>query len=320
FWEMMQEYAKWYWKPLFFIGLGLGLLTKGPITALLALPPIVFWVLFHGKAVTTLKRMPLLFGAILTLGIALPWYAAAERNTPGFLDYFFIGEHFKRFFDSEWAGDKYGFPKSQPLGAIWWFLIVFALPWILFVLGKLWKEHKRIRKNEWVLFLVFWLLWTPLFFTFSKSLIHPYIMPVTTPIALLATYWFSTLKRKGIVVKTTLSLTFLVSIVVLMATHLGYTAYYAPTDKYLIQEHTWHGDVIYHLHSKSYSSQFYSKGRIRSVPLSDLNEKIHNDQEAFKIIITHGQMGNLPEKVQNKLQLLGQNNRKGIYGFKGRFP
>ena len=68
-------------------------------------------------------------GVLLFVGLCLPWYLMAEIRSPGFLDYFIVGEHFNRFFNSAWQGDRYGFPKQQPLGIIWVFLAGFTLPW-----------------------------------------------------------------------------------------------------------------------------------------------------------------------------------------------
>ena len=91
-----------------------------------------------------------------------------EMRSPGFIDYFIIGEHFKRYLDSSWSGDKYGFPKQQPLGMVWLFLIGAVLPW----LGRFFKvvktHRKTVFKDRWALYLLLWLLWTPLFFTSSK--------------------------------------------------------------------------------------------------------------------------------------------------------
>ncbi len=116
--------------------------------------------------------------------IALPWYVLVEIKTPGFIDYFIVGEHFNRFFNSEWVGDKYGFPKQQPFGIVWGFLISFCLPWSILLIRDFWKKIKTIKNDSWGLYLWFWILWTPLFFTTSTSLIHPYVLPITIPIAL----------------------------------------------------------------------------------------------------------------------------------------
>ena len=119
-----------------------------------------------------------------------PWYYLVEKESPGFIDYFIVGEHFQRFTGSAWSGDKYGFAKSQPLGMVWIFLLGFGFPWIEIVLFILWKKRKSIMKDRWVSFLVLWLFWTPFFFTFSKSSIHTYILPCAIPITLLIMhYW-----------------------------------------------------------------------------------------------------------------------------------
>jgi 4-amino-4-deoxy-L-arabinose transferase-like glycosyltransferase len=96
-----------------------------------------------------------LFSGLLLMSlIAVPWYYLAEQETKGFLEYFIIGEHFKRFFDSDgWDGDKYGFAKTQPLGIIWVFLFAFAFPWIQILAVHLWKSRRDIFKEKWVSFL-----------------------------------------------------------------------------------------------------------------------------------------------------------------------
>ena len=85
-----------------------------------------------------------MYGLILFALVSIPWFFIAEKNSPGFLDYFLIGEHFKRFFDSNWIGDKYGFPKQQPVGTIWVFLFLFTLPWGIIIFKNLLKNSKRL--------------------------------------------------------------------------------------------------------------------------------------------------------------------------------
>ena len=57
------------------------------------------------------------------LALAVPWYVMAEQATPGFLDYFLVGEHFRRFTVSGWEGDLYGNAHTEPLGTIWLFWV-----------------------------------------------------------------------------------------------------------------------------------------------------------------------------------------------------
>lgn len=315
FWEAMQNKAQWYWKYLLFIGLGFGLLAKGPIVLILTIPPIFIWILIYKKTRIFLQRVHLTTGVLLILAIALPWYILAEINSPGFINYFIIGEHFKRFFDSSWSEDKYGFPKSQPIGVIWVFLLFFALKWIQITLYKLWKNRKILFQNKWVCFLTLWLFWTPLFFTFSKSLIHPYILPTMVPIALLITHWFHTFKKKKLLLKLALIIPITSLILIIPASILKYTRYFAPTDKYLIKNNVLVGNKTFHFKEKSYSSQFYSEGKIKSISTEKLLEKTTFNTNSFRLIISNKEFKKLSLSTQKKLQLLDKNHKKSIYGY-----
>ena len=92
FWEAMQKESKWYWKYLVFVGIGLGLLAKGPIIGILTLPPVFTWGTIHKKIQVVFQKIPFISGILIVLGIALPWYLLAETHTPGFIDYF-IGNY-----------------------------------------------------------------------------------------------------------------------------------------------------------------------------------------------------------------------------------
>ena len=313
FWETLQDNSRFYWKYLIFVGFGLGLLAKGPIIFILTLPPLVFWCIYFKNYISISKRIPWVLGGIITMAIALPWYILAEQKTPGFIDYFIVGEHFKRFFDSNWTGDKYGFPKSQPLGMIWIFLLLLALPWIQVLLLKLWQNRINLLKNKWVVFLLLWLLWTPVFFTVSKSLIHPYIMPIMVPLALLITHWWKSIKQQ----KTLLRLSLLVPVSVVVIYAYGNISnqlqFYSNTDKYFIANNT-QFDSIYHFWRKSYSSKFYSKGTIKTITIDQM---LHiKPNESFSIIIFNRDLTKIPKEIKRNLLLLENNHNKGIYIYK----
>lgn len=116
------------------LGLGLALLTKGPAAGVLALLPPVLHALWrrHGAVVAAILKDPLAWA--LWIGLAVPWYVWAEHRTPGFLQYFLLGEHVMRFLQPGWKGDRYGFAHAQPIGMIWLFVLVSALPWIVHAL------------------------------------------------------------------------------------------------------------------------------------------------------------------------------------------
>jgi len=86
FWQMLVDDTKKYWGYLIFSGLGIGLLSKGPIIVLLTVPPIFLWTLLQKQFWTVLKKIPWFSGLSIMLIIALPWYVAVENASPGFFD------------------------------------------------------------------------------------------------------------------------------------------------------------------------------------------------------------------------------------------
>ncbi|MGY8969880.1 MAG: ArnT family glycosyltransferase, partial [Flavobacteriales bacterium] len=259
---------------------------------------------------SSLKKAPWVLGSFLIILIALPWYFLAEAASPGFLDYFIIGEHFNRYFNSGWVGDKYGFAKQQPFGIIWGFMLIFCLPWSLIFIQTLWKNFKKLKTDSWALFLLAWIVWTPLFFTTSKSLIHPYILPVTIPMALwIHNYWFE-IKARVVFLKIGLIIP-----VLLLAIYLS--GFANPllennTDKYLVSEIK--NTNVYTLDFKSYSSQFYTKGNIKKVNSFTLNKLTLKPQD-FYILISHKRWKQVAPNIKLKLTLIRSHKKRALYRY-----
>lgn len=188
------------WGWAFFAGLGLGLLAKGPLAVVLVGMPVFGWVLLRGQWGALWRRLPWLGGSLLTLAIATPWYALAELRTPGFLDYFIMGEHVARFLDAGWKGDRYGFAHATPRGMIWLYAAAALLPWTPLFAWRLLRGGRSTvaaaraayatADDGWLLYLSLWAL-TPLaFFSLSGNVIAPYALPMMPGFALLfATLW-----------------------------------------------------------------------------------------------------------------------------------
>ncbi len=168
------------WGFLFFVGLAIGMLAKGPIAVVLTALPIFMWVLFQNRWVDTWQRLPWITGGLLACVIFVPWYVMAELKTPGFLRYFIVGEHFERFINSGWKGDLYGSGHAQPKGMIWIFWVLAMLPWSFFFLAPL-LSFKAIfsgMKGEddgWSSYLLCWALSPMIFFTMATNIIPTYI-------------------------------------------------------------------------------------------------------------------------------------------------
>tara|TARA_Y100000996_G_scaffold268971_1_gene211753 strand:- start:1473 stop:2351 length:879 start_codon:yes stop_codon:yes gene_type:complete len=290
----------------------MGLLSKGPISIVLTFPPLFLWGLRFRLPIRKLFRISWIFGILL----ALPWYFLIEKKSPGFTNYFIVGEHFLRFIDSSWAGDKYGFPKQQPYGIIWIFLILGTIPWIFSLLKKLIKNFTSIWDNKWEFFLWSWLLWTPIFFTISKSLIHTYIMPVMVPLTLLVCHYWENLKFK----RFQLGISIFIPILILISYSFKdiRELVESKSDKALIEKTNNHFAPIYSLKVKSYSSQFYSKGKIKKIDFEEL-ENLIEDNNSFFIVIKENKIDSIMLETKKKLKNVYERSDKSLYSYNVSF-
>lgn len=309
FWESMQESAAPYWGYIFFLGMGLGMLAKGPIVGILTLPPIFLWCWQSNQLSKAFRKAPWILGTLIFIGIALPWYYLTEKRAPGFIDYFVIGEHFNRYFNSEWKGDKYGFPKQQPLGIIWVFFLAFTLPWCIAFFSWLRKKWSTLKSNTWVIFLCLWMLWPLLFFTTSKSLIHPYILPSIVPFALLVSHAWTEIQKSNRYLNFGLTLPILMILIYL-------TGWVDPifknnSDKNLIS--LTQNSSCFSLDHKSYSSQFYTRGVIQKIEKSNFSDWQIKHPNAY-ILIRHKDSATVfKNNNRSSLRLIATNKKKGLY-------
>ena len=206
----------------------------------------------------TLAQLPWISGLCITAILAVPWYLIAEMKTPGFIDYFIVGEHFSRYFDTNWIGDKYGSPKSQPPGMIWVFFLIGTLPWGLLIIRKAKQLISMLRYNAWIQFLLLWMTWPLVFFTFSSSLLHTYVLPCTVPMALLVAYLWGDIRSKNQWTYGSLIFPGLVTIGLLVVLFVPNLLVISNTDKYIILEarKIQPRMNVHYLGAKSYSSQF----------------------------------------------------------------
>ncbi|MBN4070710.1 glycosyltransferase family 39 protein [Olleya sp. AH-315-F22] len=318
FWKAINSEKYSFWNYLFFIAVGLGFLSKGPLVLVLTAPPIFIWILIQKvKLKDVYLKLPWFIGFLITAVIAIPWYILAEIRSPGFIDYFIIGEHFKRFFVSGWQGDLYGSGHSQPLGMIWVFLMIFAFPWIQIVLFKLWKDRKNIFKDKWISYLVLWLFWTPLFFTLSKNILHTYILPVMIPMALLIVQWWEQYVNK----KRLLAVSSIFPALVIIGTTLFIASEdkwedYLNTDKYLIKNQNIENlTPVYYWENKSYSSQFYTNGKVKNITNKFELDSVSKSYDTFFMLVKNKRIKEIPNEYMMKLIRLDSSYKTSIFLF-----
>lgn len=318
FWKTMQSDTKTYWNYIFFVSLGFGLLAKGPLIMVLTFPPLFLWCcLDFNRFKQLFSKFSIVVGLLITAIIAVPWYYFAEQETPGFLDYFIVGEHYKRFLEPGWKGDLYGSGHSQPKGMIWVLLIAFAFPWIQIVFYKLWKNRTTIFKNKWASFLILWAFWTPVFFTISSNILHTYLLPTAIPIMFLIVYWWEDFTNKKVIIRTALIFPAIVFIAYFGFVATGQLDHKMNSDKYLLanlKAKNGNKEIpLYYWKNKNYSGQFYSNGKAQVVKNEvELDSVLKLNKQLYFAFPTK-RKEEIPQKYLDKMSLTESNSKTSIF-------
>lgn len=183
------------WGYLFFFGVGLSVLAKGPLGFVLIGMPFCLWPFFCKERIKVWQSFPWITGMIVLAAIVLPWHIMAEYKTPGFLKYYVYGEHFQRFVVGGWKGDMYGKAHAQPKGMIWVFFIATTLPWLIVLVANVWRliTRKKLQAQQatpsWISYLILYAIAPVVFFTFAGNILWTYTLPCLPACAILTAYY-----------------------------------------------------------------------------------------------------------------------------------
>ena len=261
-----------YWRYLFFVGGGIGVLTKGPLAIVIIGGVIVLWILLDFKErIQALKLFPWFSGLLLMFLIFTPWYIAQEIKNPGFLYYFIIGENLGRFLDSGWSGDKYGYVHKEARGMIWLYWFGATLPWSIIAISflikniKALKEHKIVNflKDKNISFYLIWALFIMIFFTFGGNTLWYYTLPSIGGFAILLALYMS--RKNGEYLKRYLNLikvgSFFIPVISIVAvTYIMIYPNSVKTEKFLIEKYkisAKKSEPIYFIGKTSFSAAYY---------------------------------------------------------------
>lgn len=188
-----------FWGYAFFAGLGLSLLAKGPVAIVFAVLALGGWAAIV-RPWKILRALPWISGLALTLAISVPWHILAERQTPGFLHYYFVDEHWKRFLVPGWKS-LYGKAHQQPMGFVWVGLIAGGLPWFVLLAVAAWKGRRdwknKCRESPWSAYFACWMLAPFIIFTPSPNAILTYALPAIPAMAILTALLLAKPARDG---------------------------------------------------------------------------------------------------------------------------
>jgi len=308
FWQGMTRSGRTarVWGYLFFVGLAIGLLAKGPIDVVLTFIPVGLWTLWKGGIRNVWQRLPWISGFVLTVVLTVPWYLLAELRTPGYLKYYIVGEHWKRYTEAGWKGDMFGTAHARPRGAIWVYAILATLPWCVVWFGMLWKMWRqgmlprRDADDGWRAYLWLWMLSSPVFFTFAGNVLITYVLPGLPAFALLVAETWNAVgdrQRGGAATKiSSLAIPALMTLGVLFviprfAPDHSHNALVA---QYKALRASDAAQLVY-VNEAPQSAEFYASGKVVTVKsMADLDPYLGDNKRDF-YALTQEQLGERPD-------------------------
>lgn len=260
------------WGLAFFVGLALGLLSKGPLVVLLVFEPILVLAAFSRRDIHLWRDLPWLKGSAMCATLALPWYIAAEWKTPGFFDYFLLGEHVMRYVDAGWQGDLYGSAHKQMRGTIWLHGLAAVLPWSLLLPAMIWrslwqrKAAPSIGEYASSLYFLSWMLAPLVFFTLAGNILWTYVLPGLPGFAL----WLDRCRTNGSVgSRVMFALGAVTPIVFVAFVVIANDPEWTRSEKSML-DGVPDAAMVYYLDQRPFSARFYSRGRAGLVRKKEL--------------------------------------------------
>jgi len=323
--------SKW-WGYGFFVGLAIGLLAKGPLVFVLVGGVLPLLYLFYPASRVFWKRLPWVAGILLLIVLGLPWYVLAELKTPGFIDYFIIGEHFKRFIEPGWSGDLYGAAKRETFGTIWLFWLQAALPWspvaVVLLITALVSSRARLALRQsatdpYIAYFFVWAALTPVFFTVAGNILWTYLLPALPAFAILLARslafqnwpWSVSDQRLGWLMGLSLVAPALIATVV-TATVINPNL--VKSEKQLVAHFRDQADAseqLYYLHQVPFSARFYSGESARSIGVEQVKQKVLAGDSVW-VAIPNEDLMLEQDWVQREGQPQYENLRYQFYWFK----
>jgi 4-amino-4-deoxy-L-arabinose transferase-like glycosyltransferase len=177
---LRDQRLRWGWWLVAAVACGLGILTKGPVAIVLALPPLALHRRLTGRP-CRIAWKPALAYAVVALLISAPWYVAVCLRLPRFAAYFFWKHNVMRFvapFDHQEPVWYYGpilFASLLPASLLCVSFIRFLLSGDPAVTG---------RRSPDLGFMLLGGGWCVLFFSLSGCKLPTYILPALPLLAL----------------------------------------------------------------------------------------------------------------------------------------
>jgi 4-amino-4-deoxy-L-arabinose transferase-like glycosyltransferase len=175
---------------LMYLSVGLGVLTKGPVAAVIPFLVFVAYLAVR-RELGRLREMMIPAGVLIALAIAAPWYVALYlQHGWTHITGFFIGENIGRF--TETIG-------VQARGPEFYIPVLFSdtLPWSLCLPGVIMAWRADRRRNDGTAavgirtLLLLWIAIIVVLFSLSQTKQDLYIFPIVAAVAALGGDWIA---------------------------------------------------------------------------------------------------------------------------------
>lgn len=167
-----REGGRWCWWM--YIAMAFGTLTKGPVALVLLTVAGATFLWWEGDSRGALRRFHVIPGLLLITAISAPWFIAVAMRQPDFLDFYIVGEHFRRAFQSSYSHGKpfYYYVPVLAAGMLPWSIVGLAVPW------------RRLEPNPARRFCVIAAGTILVIFSIANAKLIPYVLPAWPPLAI----------------------------------------------------------------------------------------------------------------------------------------
>jgi len=186
-WAYVRQRRRSGYVPLLYVMVGLAVLIKGPVAVVLSAATIVCYLITRND-LGALRWLWSPAGMCLFAAVVLPWFVVVSLRNPEFVHFFVVDQHFDRYLQPE--------EHREPL---WYYVPILVggmLPWSAFVLLAPRHAVRFVRQlvarhvAPGTLFLAVWSVVIFAFFTASGSKVGTYVLPMCSPLAILAARFF----------------------------------------------------------------------------------------------------------------------------------
>jgi len=182
--DLTNDQGKQKWLLIgFYCCVGLSLLAKGLVGLVIPFGVIFTYFVLRRTSGNRLVWTSLIWGLPLILLVSAIWYGPViYKNGWTFVDEFFVQHHFARY-----ISNKYHHP--QPIYFYPAILLMLLVPWTPFLIdalipGRRWTWRGQDSSTRLYVFMIAWIVFPIVFFSFSGSKLPGYILPAL-PAALL---------------------------------------------------------------------------------------------------------------------------------------